>query len=395
MWNSPMSPYSGRDPGITIVRLSLVLTGFLMILLLASPVTASAVPGLKDPIQLVNTGFAFGSSVALGAGLALVGAKGLASLFDAHTGSLLFTVGRVQSGFSVWSVAVGDGLLVIGVSREPSQYFTPLGNAYVFNSTTGGLVYNLTSPNPEWGGFGLTVGMGDGLIVVGAPFENLGAENAYVFNDQTGTLMFTLTSPNPPGLFGSSVNVDHGLIVVGAPYDQESAGSVYVFNDNNGSLLLTLTNPNPSPVTVYGRGGFGSSVSIGDGLIVAGAPYEGAVGLIPPPGNAFVFNARTGSLVSTLANPDAQRGGLFGWSVSVSGGIIAVGAPQLFVRGYAAAGEAFVFNAHTGSLRSVLTSPNLGTGERFGWSVSVDQSLVLVGAPNAFDFQTGSAYLFK
>jgi len=146
-----MSLYSGRDPGITIVRLSLVLTGFLMILLLASPVTASAVPGLKDPIQLVNTGFAFGSSVALGAGLALVGAKGLASLFDAHTGSLLFTVGRVQSGFSVWAVAVGDGLLVIGVSREPSQYFTPLGNAYVFNSTTGGLVYNLTSPNPEWG----------------------------------------------------------------------------------------------------------------------------------------------------------------------------------------------------------------------------------------------------
>src|SRR2546430_16300788 len=70
-----MSSYSGRDPGITIVRLSLVLTGFLMILLLASPVTASAVPGLKDPIQLVNTGFAFGSSVALGAGLGLVGAK--------------------------------------------------------------------------------------------------------------------------------------------------------------------------------------------------------------------------------------------------------------------------------------------------------------------------------
>src|SRR2546430_16523302 len=90
-----MSSYSGRDPGITIVRLSLVLTGFLMILLLASPVTASAVPGLKDPIQLVNTGFAFGSSVALGAGLALVGAKGLASLFDAHTGSLLFTVGQI------------------------------------------------------------------------------------------------------------------------------------------------------------------------------------------------------------------------------------------------------------------------------------------------------------
>src|SRR6266566_4497522 len=396
-----MPPFAGRDPRNTIARLSLVLTGFLMILLLASPITASALLGLKDPIQLVNTGVAFGSSVALGGGLALVGAKGLASpfdtqtgslasLFDAHTGSLLFTIGRVQPGVRVWSVAVGDGFLAVGVSREPSQYFTALGIAYVFNATTGGLVYNLTSPNPEWGGFGQAVGIGDGLIVVGAPFENLGAGNAYVFNAHTGTRMFALTSPNPPGLFGSSVNVDHGLIVVGAPYDQESAGSVYVFNDNTGSLLLTLTNPNPSPVTVYGRGGFGSSVSIGGGLIVAGAPYEGAVGFLPPPGNAFVFDARTGSLVSTLANPDAQHGGLFGWSVSMSGGIIAVGAPQLHVRGYAAAGEAFVFNAHTGSLRSVLTSPNLGTGERFGWSVSVDRSLVLVGAPNPnnpFSFQ--------
>src|SRR5438876_593103 len=139
-----MSPFAGRDLRITIARLGLVLTGFLMILLLASPVTASAFPGLKDPIQLVNSGGAFGSSVALGGGLAFVGAKGLASLFDTHTGSLLFTIG-VQSGVRVWSVAVGDGFLVVGESREPSQYFPALSNAYVFNATTGGLVYNLTS----------------------------------------------------------------------------------------------------------------------------------------------------------------------------------------------------------------------------------------------------------
>jgi len=391
-----MSPYAGRDLRITIARLSLVLTGFLMILLLASPVTASALPGLRDPIQLVNTGVGFGSSVALGGGLALVGVKGLASAFDTHTGSLLFTIGRVQLGVRVWSVAVGDGFLVVGVSREPSQYFTALGNAYVFNATTGGLVYNLTSPNPEWGGFGRAVGIGDGLIVVGAPFENLGAGNAYVFNAQTGTRMFSLTGPNPPGLFGSSVSVDHGLIVVGGPYDQDRAGSVYVFDDHTGSLLLTLRNPNPNPISVFGRGGFGSSVSIGDGLIVAGAPYEGAGVVTPGPGSAFVFNARTGGLTSRLANPSGQLAGLFGESVSVGSGMIAVGAPQLPVSGYAAAGEAFVFNAHTGGLRSVLTSPNIGTSELFGWSVSVDRSLVLVGAPNTpSDFQTGSAYLFQ
>ena len=111
---------------------------------------------------------------------------------------------------------------------------------------------------------------------------------------------------------------------------------------------------------------FGLSVSIGDGFIVAGAPYEGAVGPLAGPGNSFVFNARTGSLLSTLANPDAQRAGLFGESVSVGGGMIVVGAPHILVSGYAAAGEAIVFNVIRADSRQYSRVP---TRENMDFSV--------------------------
>src|SRR5207253_7189775 len=115
-------------------------------------------------------------------------------------------------------------------------------------------------------GFGWAVSVGEGLIVVGAPFLT----SAYVFNASTGALMYnTLTSLKPQevsGQFGSSVSVGGGLVVVSAPGEttprQDFFGNVYVFNASTGARMFVLANP--SQVLED----FGVSVGVGGGRVV-------------------------------------------------------------------------------------------------------------------------------
>jgi hypothetical protein len=206
------------------------------------------------------------------------------------------------------------------------------------------------------------------------------AGHAYVFDATDGSLITTLTSPTPQpgGEFGSSVSISGTTVVVGAPGEtatsQVSAGHAYVFDATDGSLITTLTSPTPQPVTY-----FGWSVSISGPTVVVGAPGE-AAGLTNHAGNAYVFDAASGSLVSTLTSPNAQVGGDFGVSVSIGGTTVAVGAPGETANALPQAGHAYVFDASTGSPIASLTSPYAQATGRFGISVSAGCTTVVVGA---------------
>ena len=69
---------------------------------------------------------------------------------------------------------------------------------------------------------------------------------------------------------------------------------------------------------------FGRSVSVSGNTAVVAAPWDdtGAT----DSGQAYVFNATTGALIATLANPSPASGDQFGRSVSVSGNTVVVGA---------------------------------------------------------------------
>src|SRR5712691_10156942 len=204
--------------------------------------------------------------------------------------------------------------------------------AYADNTIT------LTSPNAQTvGEFGLSVAVneGDPIVVVGAPFESAGtpaqpeAGHAYVLDTTTG-LITTLTSPNaqPFGEFGSSVAVSGTTVVVGARDEsagtpaQTQAGHAYVFDATDGSLITTLTSPN-----AQADGEFGQSVAVSGTTVVVGAPEESAGTPAQSfAGNAYVFDATDGSLITTLTSPNAQADGEFGSSVAVSGTTVVVGA---------------------------------------------------------------------
>ena len=147
---------------------------------------------------------------------------------------------------------------------------------------------------------------------------------------------------------------------------------------------LTLTRPNAQNL---GRFGFSVVINEGDPIVVVGAPRETANAL-PRAGHAYVFDATDGSLIASLTSPYAQAFGRFGISVSVNCTTVVVGAYHETADGQAAAGHAYSFDATTGFLTTTLTSPNAQNGGEFGWSVAVSGTTVVVGAQS----ETGSGF---
>ena len=255
----------------------------------------------------------------------------------------------------------------------------------------------LTSPNAQnfgWFGSSVAINENDPIVVVGASLENTNAVpkagHAYVLDTTTG-LITTLTSPTPQSTvfdrgFGFSVSISGTTVVVGAPEETANAlsgaGHAYVFDATTGSLITTLTSPNAQI-----SGMFGDSVSISGTTVVVGAPDETANAL-PFAGHAYVFDASTGSPIASLTSPSAQGGGLFGISVSVGCTSVVVGASEETANGQQVAGHAYSFDATAGFLATTLTSPNVQVGGEFGTSVAVSGRTVVVGAL----FETGSGF---
>jgi len=249
----------------------------------------------------------------------------------------------------------------------------------------------LASPNPvEDGWFGLSVALTSSVAVVGAPGESVyiegesspavGAGRAYVESLTTGAVV-ALAAPDPQsaGLFGSSVAADGNLVAVGAPGEfvegATTAGAVYLFNDSGG-LLATYTSPNAQ---AYGR--FGNSVALGAGYLLVGAPDESNSGAgLANCGNAYLIDVQSGQ-VRQLSSPFPQSSGLFGFSVSVSGGLALVGAPGEQVEGIAEAGDAYVFSLQTGNEILAYTNPSPVFGDDFGFSVAINGSVSVIGVP--------------
>jgi hypothetical protein len=142
-------------------------------------------------------------------------------------------------------------------------------------------------------------------------------------------------------------------------------------------------------------------VAISGTTVVVGAYSENASGYVSA-GHAYVYKgtAPTGTLIATLTSPNAQPGGDFGYSVAISGTTVVVGAMFESASGYVGAGHAYAFKdaAPAGTLIATLTSPNSQTDGRFGSSVAVSGTTVVVGAysESASGYvSAGHGYVYK
>ena len=141
---------------------------------------------------------------------------------------------------------------------------------------------------------------------------------------------------------------------------------------------------------------FGWSVSINSNYAIVGARHEDAGASDTREGAAYIYtrDAVTGvwGNEQKIEASDRASGDLFGWSVSLSGDYAIVGAYGK----NSDTGAAYIFKrgGTTWSEIKILTASDKASSDNFGFSVSLSGDYVIVGAYGK-NSDTGAAYIFK
>jgi hypothetical protein len=188
--------------------------------------------------------------------------------------------------------------------------------------------------------------------------------------------------------FGSAVAIDGTYAAIGTPGDDVGAnaaqGTAYVFirSGVNWTQQDYKTLPNGASADA-----FGSSISINGNWMVVGAPYDDHSGFSDK-GSAHVF-LRAGvnwshEQLLTYTNVDNDH---FGYSVSVSGNHLAVGAPADATTNSTGGGRAYILDASTWNntpwrfLLNSIIGLELEEDDAYGFAVAVSANNLIVGAP--------------
>lgn len=212
----------------------------------------------------------------------------------------------------------------------------------------------------------------------------------------------TLSGPEPEEPFTSPVAIDGDTIVVAGPVGFDGiAGYAFVYvkppggwKDMVPTAVLTPSDTNDTE--------FGDSVSIsGDTIVVGDNGYTGDTAEV---GSAYVFVKPKGGWhnmteTAKLTASDGVNTDLFGWSVSVSGGTIVVGATQFGSFANPGTGKAYVFVRPSTGWTSMtqtaeLTASGLANGDVFGFSAAVDGNTVVVGS-YVYNGFLGAAFVYQ
>lgn len=357
------------------------------------------------------------------------------------------------------AVSVSGDTVVVGAPFESSSATGINGNQANNSASAAGAAYVYVRTNGIWsqqaylkpsntnGGdwFGASVAISGNTIVVGAPREDSNATGingnqasnaaidagaAYVFvrsgNTWTQQAYIKASNTDANDGFGSAVSISADTIIVGSPYEQSSSTGINGNQSNNsahqaGAAYIFARNGTTWSQQAYVKASntgqidtFGYSVSVSGDTVVVGAPNEdsNATGIN---GNQFDSSAfgsgavyvflRTGSSWNQQAYVKAsntEQGDNFGYIVSVSGDTLAVGAPaedslSTGVNGsqgngpYTEYGAAYLFS-RTGSIwsqQAYIKASNSDPGDLFGWSISLSDDTLIVGARGEDSASTG------
>ncbi len=251
--------------------------------------------------------------------------------------------------------------------------------------------------------FGYSVSMsGDMAIVTGISDDDNGVygRSAYVF--QNGPSGWTKVAELMPDdgtagdWFGKSVAIDGNTAVIGAPGSRNlyEPGAAYVFEDTGAGWTQVAKLVSDADPEGHRPGyQFGYSVSVSDGTVLVGSPYEegysyrGAVYVFEDDGSDWTRS-------DTLLSDDIEAGDLFGWSVDISGNNAIVGAIGLGIDKKDSKNierdSAYIFERDDSGWTQAakVGFEDTQSHERFGESVAIDGNKAIVGAG-------GAAYIFE
>jgi len=271
----------------------------------------------------------------------------------------------------------------------------------------------LPSDGQDFDLFGIEVAVWGGVAVVGAPDDDdsgwmAGAAYVFCYDDLSDTWIEEAKLHASDGAesdyFGRSVSISGDAILIGAIFDDDNgsgSGSAYVFRHDSGSgswieeVKLVASDGQTNAE-------FGNDVSISGKTAVIGAHTDNNNGIFSGSAYTFRYDAGSGQWQeeTKLIAGDPGDWNQFGYSVSVDGDLAVVGAYQDDDNGFGS-GSATIFRRDPGSgswtEETKLLAPDGAYEDQFGYSVSISGDLVLVGSYKDDDNgnKSGSAYTFR
>ncbi|HTW09493.1 MAG TPA: hypothetical protein VME46_18445 [Acidimicrobiales bacterium] len=335
----------------------------------------------------LRAGAAFGTAVAGFGTTLVVGAPllggGVAYVYTREAGIWRETGELRGSGtrpgdFFGGSVAVRGSTIVVGADSHGTT-----GRAYVFSRGSRGwhqAAELAGAGGPRGSGFGYSVAIGAGTVVVGAPMPVVGSGAAYVFAATRGAWhQVAELRPRLPSFdscFGFSVAAAGREALVGEPGDKDGAGRAFVFSSGPGGWRQTAE--------LAGRDtqagdNFGFSVAESAGRALVGAPWHSG-------GAAYLFSASPGGWHETgeVSAGGTRAGDKFGWSVALGAALVLICAPGQ------GPGRAYLYPQGASFRQGDELAGPSAPGSYFGAASAVSGTAVVIGA-NGYRGGTGAA----
>lgn len=294
-------------------------------------------------------------------------------------------------------------------SVNENGYSLPSQNQVLNLVVEGDPIVEIQLPMGDEGiGFGTDIDSNSDTLVVGAPFdEDSGDESGsvYIYERLRGSgwqyrQKLIGTDSDAYDNFGYSVGLSGSTLVVGA-YNEDGGstdeGAVYLFEQGeNGVWVQTRKLKSPIGKT---QDRFGFSVDVHRNVLVSSARDDDDSGRNA--GAVHIFERDSGTVWThraKLTPPSGSGGEYFGWSVSVHGDRILVGAKGDDSRG-TGAGSVYVYrkSGNVWQLEQKILPDDLSSYDAFGTSVDFDGASIVVGTPNDDSevFDSGSVSLYR
>ena len=249
---------------------------------------------------------------------------------------------------------------------------------WVFLALSLPLANPLAGQAPLGGGYGESLAVGGGEVIVGQSLNETSPGYVYVYRKDSGgawaeVQRFEASNSTPGDRFGRTVTLSGDQLLVGATLLQ----AVYVFEKDGNDRWRETQILRASDAI---EGNFIGRVSAADGDRFFTASWSNSEGR----GAVYVFerNPATGRWSETdkLMGSDVRPNELFGMSIAVEGDLALIGTD----RKDNGVGAAYVFRRDeaTGDWleQSKLTGPGTGPNSGFGGAVGLDGGIALIAA---------------
>ncbi len=297
------------------------------------------------------------------------------------------------------SVCISGDYLIVGAYLNDDDNGSSSGSVYIYehlaDGTWGNEVKIIASDGSSWDYFGYSVSIDGEYCIVGTEYY----DRVYIYELQSDGTWDNEATITGSGCF--SVSIDGNYAIVGAYGDDDNggdSGAVYIYeldSDTGTWEYVTKITASDGAAGDY----FGASVSIDGDYVVVGAYKNDDDG--SDSGSVYIYELLSdgtwGNEVKIIAS-DGSSGDYFGYSVSIDGDYVVVGAYGDDDNG-SKSGSVYIYELQadgTWGDETKWTPDDGAADDYFGCSVSISGDYALVGAYGDDDKgdEAGSAYIF-